>query len=176
MRIGMKSLLFGCHQFIWHPVTVNLAWIKLYKRLPTFKEQVCIWVHDWGYWDCTTIDGEDGKKHPYYGAQLVHKWLDEKNEFKWSYFCLLHSRSIARQRDMVPSALCWADKLSILYDPSWFYLLRTHLSGEIKEFRQQANDSGFCSWQESDWEWIKRIKRYMRKQAYTKTWDKTLAL
>lgn len=26
MRIGTKSILFGVHQFIWHPVTVYIAW------------------------------------------------------------------------------------------------------------------------------------------------------
>ena len=42
MKVGTKSLLFGVHQLLWHPLTVWLGWIKLYKKPPSFKEAVCI--------------------------------------------------------------------------------------------------------------------------------------
>lgn len=57
MKTGTKSLLFGVHQFIWHPLTVLLAWIKLYGW-PAWEELVCIIIHDWGYWGKSNMDGE----------------------------------------------------------------------------------------------------------------------
>ena len=44
---------------------------------------------------------------------------------------LLHSRRYAKVHGLEPSKLCWADKLSIMYDPEWFYLLRARASGEL---------------------------------------------
>ncbi|MCK5235828.1 MAG: hypothetical protein KAR06_02490, partial [Deltaproteobacteria bacterium] len=60
--VGTKSLLFGVHQFIWHPITVLIAWCKLYGW-PTWPELVCIIVHDWGYWGKPNMDGPEGEKH-----------------------------------------------------------------------------------------------------------------
>lgn len=159
MNTGTKSLLFGVHQIVWHPITVFLAWCELYG-LPNWKELVCIVIHDWGYWGSPNMDGAEGEKHPEYAAKVASFWLDtnfekvfeterktgifltkeelkalEPTEWKWHYFCLLHSRHYAKRHHMIPSRLCWADKLSIKYDPWWFYLPRAWLSGELKEYR-----------------------------------------
>lgn len=61
-------------RFLWHPVTVLLAWWALYGR-PTWRELVCIIIHDWGYWHCPNMDGPEGELHPEYGAQLAGRWL-----------------------------------------------------------------------------------------------------
>jgi hypothetical protein len=87
LPVGRRSLLFGVHQVIWHPFTVLLAWIKLYG-LPTWREFVCIIIHDWGYWNCRDMDGQDGHDHPKYGAYLAFKWFGEE----YAAECLLHSR------------------------------------------------------------------------------------
>ncbi|MDB5053131.1 MAG: hypothetical protein JWM44_1181 [Bacilli bacterium] len=133
MPTGRRSLLFGVHQFIWHPWTVYRAWVYLYGR-PTFKEISCIIIHDWGYWFCPNMDDEQGQKHPQTGAQIAMKLFGEK----YFWLVLLHSRHYAKQFDYEPSKLCWADKLSILYDPKQFYLFRARLSGEIEEYRKNA--------------------------------------
>ena len=70
MRVGTKSLLFGVHQFLWHPVTVILAWRKLYGW-PSARETVCILVHDGGYWKAADMDGEWGMNHPELGAKIA---------------------------------------------------------------------------------------------------------
>ena len=70
MNVGTKSLLFGVHQFIWHPVTVLIAWVSLYGR-PTWRELICIIVHDWGYWGAPNMDGEEGERHPEVGAEIA---------------------------------------------------------------------------------------------------------
>lgn len=64
MTTGTKSLLFGVHQFLWHPLTVLLAWVYLYRSFPNPKELLCIFVHDWGYWGCPNMDGPEGERHP----------------------------------------------------------------------------------------------------------------
>ena len=148
MRVGTKSLLVGVHNIVWHPVTVILAWRELYGTWPNWKELVCIVIHDWGYWGSPNMDGPEGEDHPEFAAELAHRWLDKKGEDVgdgfvidcsdefWEYWllCLYHSRHYARRDDEEPSKLCWADKLSIKYDPRWFYLLRAQLSGELEEY------------------------------------------
>jgi hypothetical protein len=59
MKVGQRSLLYGVHQFLWHPITVLIAWWVLFGR-PTWRELVCIIIHDWGYWNCPNMDGPEG--------------------------------------------------------------------------------------------------------------------
>ena len=143
MNVGTKSLLFGVHQFLWHPITVLLAWIELYG-FPEWRELVCIVIHDWGYWGSPNMDGVEGERHPEYAAEIALKYLDSKNGKPiWTFYpdryhnsCLYHSRHYARNDNHKPSDLCWADKLSIKYDPWWFYLTRAWMSGELFEYRK----------------------------------------
>jgi len=143
MDVGTKSLLFGVHQFLWHPWTVLRAWRKLYGGWPDAVELCAIIVHDWGYWGCPNMDGPEGETHPYAGAALTARfarWLGRDwHSAAEAYFnCLYHSRFLSAKAGADPSLLCWADKLSVHYDPQWFYLLRSRASGEILEYRQNA--------------------------------------
>ena len=45
-------------------------------------------------------------------------------------------------------------------------MLRARLSGEIREYRKVAHDSGFCPSDASDREWFEKIKRHMIRKAY----------
>lgn len=137
MKVGTKSLLFGIHQVIWHPIVVLRAWIYLYGW-PNFKELVCIVIHDWGYAGKPNLDGPEGENHPVFGAKLAGRVFGKE----WFYFCLLHSRTMARKVGQEPSKLCWADKLSFCFEPRWFYLTRAKLSGEIKEIFFAGIQSG----------------------------------
>lgn len=144
MTTGTKSLLFGVHQFIWHPVTVWRGWVHLHKRWPSFWETIAIICHDWGYWGCEKMDDAKGEEHPYFGAELVSKWASlfwgsDCGEYIY-YLMLYHSRYLSARNGVEPSKLCWADKLSPKFDPPWFYVLRARLSGEIKEYRLNANN------------------------------------
>jgi hypothetical protein len=169
MQIGTKSLIFGAHQFLWHPIAVFLAWCKLYG-LPNWKELVCIVIHDWGYWGCSDIDGENGNHHPYLAARIAGKYLDDNNYWHGEYgkLCLCHSRYCAKENFMEPSELCWADKLSVKYDPWWLYLPRVIISGEIKEFRQRADDFGECRKNKSNREWYLWVQERMIRKAYNR--------
>lgn len=155
MKTGTKSLLFGVHQFIWHPVTVLLAWIWLYKRFPNWRELICIVVHDWGYWGKTNMDDEQGENHPYAGAKIAF-FLFMDNEYY--DLCLFHSRHLSRRLNREPSLLCWADKACIAFEPRWFYLLRARLSGELKEYRKISAETGFLPLTASNNEWFAWIK------------------
>ncbi len=163
MNTGTKSLLFGVHQFIWHPWTVARAWRALYGSWPQWWEWVAIICHDLGYWGCTDMDGPSGRPHPIRGAKLTRevvaflimvKWfcrdpfsffMDEL--FRWDCFremvktcdaahdlSIGHSRYYAAQSGVELSRLFKADKCCLLYDPKWLYLLRAKLSGEIHEY------------------------------------------
>jgi hypothetical protein len=57
----------------WHPWVVLLAWIRLYRKLPTVFELIAIIFHDIGYWGCEDMDGECGITHPIRGAVLTSK-------------------------------------------------------------------------------------------------------
>lgn len=185
MKRGTKSLLFGVHQFLWHPFTVYLAWIWLYRKLPTFKETVCILIHDWGYWGCPNMDGEEGERHPELGAKIAHFLLDRtffdayfsepavtvRFETTWQNFCLYHSRHYARNAGVTPSMLCWADKLSILFEPWWLYLPRAWASGELAEYRQLAANVGAIPLNASHREWHKWIRDRLMKLGQEKRGD-----
>lgn len=156
MKTGTKSLLFGVHQFVWHPITVYLAWRKLYGR-PSKDELLAIVVHDWGYWGCADMDGKEGEWHPIRSSSIAYRlglpvrtWIET----------LLHSRGTAEKFEEAPSKLCYADKLSIAYEPRWFYLLRAKLSGELDEYRQRAHATGFCSSWYSNAYWFECVKQH----------------
>jgi len=126
MKLGTKSVLFGVHQFIWHPVTVLLAWVDLFG-IPSFWELFCIIVHDVGYIGKSEL-----------GARIAGFFFGEKARL----MCLGHSRSYASSHGLPTSKLCWADKWSPMFDPVHFYWLRGTLSGEIAEYRRTFPRAG----------------------------------
>lgn len=161
LPVGRRSLLWGVHQFLWHPWVVYRAWRQLYGRRPAWREAVCILVHDWCYWRSPNMDGEEGERHPEYGARLAG-WLFGP---EYHDLVLYHSRHYARRHGAAPSPLCWADKLSILFDPPWFYLLRARLAGELQEYRQQAARAGFVPLSATDREWFEALRAHLTRLA-----------
>ncbi len=168
LKTGTKSILFGVHQFIWHPITVLIAWRKIYQSWPTWRELICIIIHDWGYWGQEHMDDVEGEKHPELAAHIA---LYLFNDSKWSWFCLYHSRHYARSFHMEPSALCWADKLSIIYDPWWLYLPRAWLSGELFEYRAEAASVGLCPITASHREWYAWVREHLSTLGIEKRGD-----
>ncbi len=159
MKVGTRSLFFGVHQVFWHPLTVLLAWQYLYGW-PSWKEFICIVIHDWGYWGRPNMDGLEGERHPEYGARIAGKLFGTE----YYYLCLLHSRHYAKNTNREPSRLCWADKLSIRYDPWWFYLLRAWGSGELKEYRLRAAKAGAVPLNVSNRKWFHTIREVLARQ------------
>lgn len=164
LSVGTKSLLFGVHMFWWHPVTVWWAWRKLYGEWPTWRECVCILVHDWGYFGCRNMDGPEGQNHTELGARLAG-WF-----FGPRYYDLVrwHSRHLSKLHGVRESKLCWPDKTSMLHDPFWFYIIRARLSGEIHEYRQNAdtrNGPDWCPLGATDKDWHTGLKTRLAAMA-----------
>lgn len=178
MNVGTKSILFGVHAFWWHPFTVALAWRRLYRKWPNRYEWCAILCHDLGYLGKPNMDGKEGREHPIVGARWAGKlarwvsrftgphWHDKDsgcNNEVWhgintALLALGHSREYAKLHGREPSRLCWADKFCCFYDPTWFYLLRAHLSGEIYEFRANAQGSIPETFSFADWYRWYRLK------------------
>lgn len=174
MTIGTRSVLYGAHAFWLHPFSVLLAWRRLYGSWLGWRELVAIALHDVGYWGKPNLDGPEGKEHPWLGAIWVAKiimlvdwrrWLCRKTLLNCSphfwfaaqevvAWVACHSRDFAQQYSMPVSALYAPDKLAIFYDPAWFYLWRTRLSGELAEFRQRAIAAGHITEAATDQQWL----------------------
>jgi hypothetical protein len=167
LALGTKSLLFGTHQCLFHPLTVALAWRRLYGRWPSWVAWVAIFTHDLGYLSSPEMDGPVGEQHPVRSARLAWKLVyklarlfgrDIDGATKEAAYAhglvLAHSRHLAVKRGDVPSDLCWADKACIFYDPQWLYILRARLSGEMKEWRGNAAKSGHVPLSATDAEWF----------------------
>jgi hypothetical protein len=149
---GTLSILFGVHQFIWHPITVARAWHHLYGKWPTWTQWVAIFCHDLGYLGKPDMDGTRGKTHPvaganlacdivYYIGRLVYRNKHDAALMAESTreLCLWHSTHYAEQQGGVVSELYLPDKVCVLFDPPWFYKLRGKISGEIYEYVENQN-------------------------------------
>lgn len=166
MKIGTKSVLFGAHQFLIHPLFVALAWWQLYGFPWDPRLWVAFFVHDLGYLGKPNMDGPEGESHPWLGARIMGRLFDReitpspddltclcgddkrsgliacerciKARYFWKEFTLYHSRFLARRHGEQISRLCVADKLAGCLEPDWFYLLRVIATGEIEEYMDRA--------------------------------------
>lgn len=131
MRIGTRSLLYGAHQFLLHPMCLAIAWWKLYGFPADPRLWIAFIVHDWGYWGKPNMDGDEGQRHPELGGRIMARLFGPA----WGDFTQLHSRYYAKLAGREPSALCAADKLVLLVTPRWLYLPMVQATGEADEYR-----------------------------------------
>lgn len=159
LPIGTKSLLWGSHQFILHPLMVAYGWRRHYGFWPRgWRTWVAIFCHDLGYWGLADLDGERGKLHPLWAATRLANWFApeptradlgratftrrfDSNLF-WFWFLAAHSRHAARSLGWEPSPLMIPDKLATALLPRWLYALLVWLSGEHVEYIAYALASG----------------------------------
>lgn len=140
--IGTRTLLWGSHQFLIHPLFVALAWRKLYKSWPNdWRIFLAIALHDIGYWGLGDLDGPVGELHPMGGARIVAwlaSWRNRDTYHWWYEFTACHSRTYARRVfGGKHSPLMNADKLAIVLYPHWLYSLLAWLTGEWQEGRDR---------------------------------------
>ncbi len=164
MMIGTKSILFGAHQFLIHPIFVAIAWWKLYGIPLDPRLWMCFLLHDIGYWGCPNMDGKEGERHTRWAADVMSIFGND-----WFNLCHLHSRFLARKLRRNPSKLCMADKLSTVLEPWWLYLPRVILTNEIREYMAVAdtkhkdepiaNDKGVRFW-------FRSVQKYLDYWAY----------
>ena len=174
MNIGTKSLLFGVHQFLLHPLFIFIAWWRLFgfpKKLVLYFAFV---VHDWGYWGKPNMDGPEGDSHPFLGAHIVSHFFDRRGPFRhprdqyhasWFHFCYFHSRFKARRYKMNHSLLCEADKLATTVEPPWFYLLRAKATGEVYEYMEtvKGKHADEPLTDRNPKEWLESVRRYLKQ-------------
>ena len=134
MRTGTKSVLFGVHQFLIHPVWVFLAWWRLYGFPFDPRLWLAFFVHDLGYLGCAKMDDDKGEAHVLFGAKIMGELFGKE----WFDLCQYHSRFWAAKHNTKPSRLCIADKLVTVLEPWWFYLPRAIATGEVKEYMHEA--------------------------------------
>lgn len=133
MNVGTKSILFGVHQFLIHPIFVARAWWILYRQWPALYEWAAIITHDLGYWGAPNMDGLEGQAHPERMAQWWTKHFGEFGE-RVAFEILGHSRFYAKKYGVPLSKLFRPDKLATALYPKWLYLLLGNLTGEIEEY------------------------------------------
>jgi hypothetical protein len=163
MKIGTKSVLFGAHQFILHPLLCALAWWRLYGFPWDPRLWLAFVVHDLGYVGKAEMDGPEGELHVEWGARLMGRLFGPK----WYDLCVYHSRFRAKQDGRKPSRLCIADKYLIVLEPAWLYLPRVRLSGEVREYMSKAHAGGKYSTMNlatrNQLAWYKSVQAYLRK-------------
>jgi hypothetical protein len=167
MRLGTRSIIFGVHHWLFHPLAVALAFRRLEARWPTWREALCIAVHDWGYWGCGDMDGPEGVQHPRLGGQIAAALLG----LDWGEWTVRHSGTYAELFGAQPSELYAADKLSVFEVPEWLYLGLARLSGELAEYRARAaayheRTGRGCPVDASDREWFSWLRRYVSRRVF----------
>lgn len=154
MKTGTKSVLFGVHQFIIHPLMVLWAWLIIYRSWPKMHELAAILTHDLGYWGQPNMDGPEGENHPEISAAW---WRGRFGDFgdRVAFEILGHSRFHAENNHIPLSKLFKPDKLSTALYPRVLYLILGNLSGEINEYMglckggkyDELNKVGVTQWQ-----------------------------
>ncbi len=142
MKTGTKSLLFGVHQFILHPIIVARAWLIIYRKWPRLHEWAAIITHDLGYWGSPNMDGPEGERHPEITSAWWRRHFGQFGE-KVAIEILGHSRYHAGKNNLPLSKLFQPDKLSTALYPQWLYLVLGNLSGEIHEYMGLCRDGKY---------------------------------
>lgn len=173
MQVGTKSVLFGVHQFLLHPLMVYRCWRQLYGRI-RWWEAVALFCHDLGYWGCDSMDGVGGERHPEFGGELTFKivlFISDNivSAIMAQDLAVGHSKTFSRLRCQPVSRLWAADKLGSTIYPRWLYLFLARLSGELAEYRQNAaryheRSGKGCPLSATDEEWFEWMGNHLRSE------------
>jgi hypothetical protein len=158
VKTGTKSILFGSHQFIIHPVFVALSWWFLYGFPWDIRLWIAFIIHDWGYWGKETMDGPDGETHPEWAARIMTRFFGKT----WGDFCAGHSRSYARKIGLQQSALSAADKFSMYLTPAILYIPLAYATGELQEYMENCLDqnkyASQVTYTRDKWNWWQQVQ------------------
>jgi len=196
MTIGTKSLLFGYHQFIIHPLLLAICWTKLYGFPFDPRLWFAFFVHDLGYFGKPNMDGPEGQGHVWFGAGIMGTLFDNFDSYghkiplapwpalifgwvcdriwgrcphgkTWYCFAFYHSRFMAKRYNVEPSKLCYADKAVIAWTPTWIQLGLMRLTGEWREYVQGRDGRTPMADGESLTEWANNMRGVCRKLVNT---------
>jgi hypothetical protein len=171
MTKGTKSLIAGAHCLLLHPVTVAVAWGRLFGFPWDPRIWASCYLHDIGYIGRDELEGPGGEEHVVLGARIAG-WLFGP---KWARECYLHSRYWSRRMGLPVSRLCLADKLAFAMMPAWLYIPMARWTGELAEYMERSRDrqAGDASFTDEEValiqsseprEWLRGL------QAYTRRW------
>lgn len=130
LPIGTRSLLWGGHQFVLHPLCVALAWWRLYGFPRDWRLWAVFFLHDIGYLGKRDLDGREGRYHPLLGAYFAYAYLGHE----YGELCVGHSRTFANIINRPVSKLMRADKYATVLMPLPLYAALLWLSGEWREY------------------------------------------
>lgn len=144
MRIGTRSLLFGYHQVVLHPLFVLAAWRIIYGSWPRAHQVAAIVTHDWGYWGSPDMDGAHGEEHP---GRAAAWWRRHGGRFGERVAAEIegHSGFYCQVHGVPESQLLRADKLAISLYPAPLALALYALSGELREYRQRSREGRYSN-------------------------------
>src|SRR5574343_1409220 len=135
------------------------------------------------------MDGPEGEAHPFWAARVMYRWFDsggmfgitrticnylfgKKHDAYWYGFCLYHSRFLAKQHETRYSALCIADKYSLVLTPDWLYVPMTTATGEIQEYMDLADArtnncepkyASMNAYSDDRYQWYANVQEYLRR-------------
>jgi len=152
---GTKSYLFGCHQFLLHPLWVLIAWRLEYKSWPKWWELVCIFLHDIGICGREYLSNKKAKKGHWYLGARESSWLFNSGLFSFMHlglkpylFIAGHSPSESGHPE---SKLYRADKRSWLVAPIWWLWWNY----KIEKYK---------SWSSSPREWQRLVRQMLNER------------
>lgn len=124
MKEGTRSYLFGCHQFLLHPLWVLLAWRLEYKSWPKWWEIIAIFLHDIGICGRQYLSNDEAKighwrKGTHLSFYIVRKLTGSicKGAILAGFLCAGHC---PEESNFPESKLSRADKRSWLVAPMWW--------------------------------------------------------
>lgn len=121
---GTVSIICGCHSPV-HSILVIRAWLRLYGRLPNWREMICIFLHDIGHAGLNYLDDYEQKKiHWDLGAYIAKTLF---GDWAWDLTAGHCSHS-----GLPKSKLYYADKLSWHLAPRWWLWLNTVFEPKLK--------------------------------------------
>lgn len=135
MRVGTKSVLFGAHSFILHPIFVFLAYWQLHGFPWDPRLYLACVAHDLGYFGMDLVEGARSEEHVELGGRIMDRLCGRR----WGDFVRRHSRSWCELHDQPYSRLCIADKLAFVITPAWLYLPMVRATGELGEYMAAAD-------------------------------------
>ena len=90
------------------------AWKILYKKAPSFKETICIFVHDLGYWGKNYYTDMSNSGHAELGAKIAGWLFDKKGSNFYRNLVLGHSSAACKKYGLKKSKLERPDEYSWL--------------------------------------------------------------
>lgn len=120
MTEGTKSYLIGCHQFLFHPLWMLMAWRLEYKSWPKWWEVICILLHDVGICGRQYLSDDKAKiGHWQKGAKIANRMLAVRFNLGGAPWCMIAGHC-PKESDYPESKLSRADKRSWLVAPMWW--------------------------------------------------------